>query len=68
MIPGLKLSIGLAFVPVFNVTILMKDALLQDYSQLGLMGLVFLINLGYAALSLWVAVKLFQREEVIFRS
>ena len=68
MIPGLKLSLALAFVPVFNVTLLMRDAFMQDYSRLGMMGLVFVINLGYAALALWAAVRMFQREEVIFRS
>ncbi|MFA7329948.1 MAG: ABC transporter permease [Candidatus Delongbacteria bacterium] len=68
MIPGLKLNLALAFVPVFNVTLLIRDALLQDYSQLGLMAAVFAINLGYAGLALWAAVRMFQREEVIFRS
>lgn len=68
MIPGLKLDLGLAFVPVFNVTLLIRDALLQDYSQLGMMAAVFAINLGYAGLALWAAVRMFQREDVIFRS
>ena len=68
MIPGLKLSLALAFVPIFNVTLLMRDALMQDYGQLGMMAAVFAINVGYAALALWAAVRMFQREEVIFRS
>jgi sodium transport system permease protein len=68
MIPGLELNLGLAFVPVFNVTLLIRDALLQDYSHLGMMATVFAINLGYAGLALWAAVRMFQREEVIFRS
>jgi len=68
MIPGLELNLGLAFVPVFNVTLLMRDVLMQDFSQAGMMAAVCAINLGYAALSLWAAVKMFQREEIIFRS
>jgi len=68
LIPGLKLSIGLAFAPVFNVTLLMRDVLRQDYGDMGLMALVFAINMVYAALALWTAVRMFSREEVIFRS
>jgi len=68
MIPGLELNLGLAFVPVFNVTLLMRDVLMQDFSQAGMMAAVCAINLGYAALALWAALKMFQREEIIFRS
>lgn len=68
MVPGLKLNLAMAFLPVVNVTLLMKDALLQDYSQWGLMLLVFAINLVYAGMALAVALYVFRRESVIFRS
>lgn len=68
LIPGMGLSWGMAFAPVFNVTLLMKAALMQDFSQPGLMIAVCFINLGYAALALWAALLMFRREQVIFRS
>jgi len=68
LIPGVGLDWKLAFAPVFNVTLLMKAALLQDFSQPGLMAAVFGINLVYAALALWAALAMFRREQVIFRS
>jgi sodium transport system permease protein len=68
MVPGLKLTGALAFAPVFNVTLLMRDVLRQDFGQPGLMALVFVVNMGYAALALWTAVRMFSKEEVIFRS
>ncbi len=68
LIPGLKLSWATAFIPVFNVTLVMKSALLQDYSQVAMMAAVFLINAFYAVLALLAALRIFQREQVIFRS
>jgi sodium transport system permease protein len=68
LIPGMGLSWKMAFAPVFNVTLLMKAALMQDFSQPALMIAVFFINLGYAALALWAALGMFNREQVIFRS
>lgn len=68
LLPGMGLTWRMAFAPVFNVTLLMKAALMRDFSQPGLMVAVFFINLSYAALALWGALLMFRREQVIFRS
>ena len=68
MIPGIELSYGLAMIPVFNVALVMKQALLLDFSQPGLLLTVFLANTAYAVLALTLAAWIFRREQVIFRS
>jgi sodium transport system permease protein len=68
MIPGVELGWGLTLIPVFNVTLVMKSALLQDYSEILKMITVFGVNGIYAIIGIFIAVKLFEREKVIFRS
>jgi len=68
MIPGLELSPMTALVPVYNVTLMLKQVLVQNWAQAPLMALVFLANGVYAAIAILAAVRLFSRESVIFRS
>ncbi len=68
MIPGVELNYAIALIPVFNVALVMKSALLLDFSQPGLLVTVFVANSAYAVLSLWAASWMFRREQVIFRS
>jgi sodium transport system permease protein len=68
MIPGLELTVATALVPVYNVTLMLKQVLVQDWSQAPLMGLVFAANGLYAVLAIAATVHLFRRESVIFRS
>lgn len=68
MIPGLELSPLTALVPVYNVTLMLKQVLVQNWAQAPLMALVFVANGVYAAVAILAAVRLFSRESVIFRS
>lgn len=66
MLPGIELNAAMALVPVMNVSLMAKE-LFSGNHPWGLMGLVFLTSLAYAALGLYVAFKQFHREEVLFR-
>ena len=68
MIPGLELNWATALVPVYNVTLMLKQVLVQNWAMLPTMGLVFLANAVYAVIAIGVAVHLFSRESIIFRS
>jgi len=67
MIPGVELSGGLAVVPILNVSLASKELLSGTY-QWGYLALIWCSSTVYAGAALWAAVKLFQREEVMFRS
>jgi sodium transport system permease protein len=65
--PGVELSAGLSTVPILNVSLASKAILSGTYDW-GYLALILCSSTIYAALALWAAVKLFQREEVMFRS
>ncbi len=67
MIPGVELSAGLAMVPILNVSLASKELLSGTY-QWGYLVLILCSSTAYAGIALWAAVRLFQREEVMFRS
>jgi len=67
MIPGVELSAGLSMVPILNVSLASKELLSGTY-QWGYLALILCSSTAYAVVALWAAVKLFQREEVMFRS
>jgi len=66
MLPGLELNWVLSLVPILNTSLVCKEILAGDYNW-GFIGLIFLSTSIYAAVALWLAVKLFNREEVVFR-
>ncbi|HLS28365.1 MAG TPA: ABC transporter permease, partial [Opitutales bacterium] len=66
VIPGVELTAPLALLPVLNVSLIGRDLLSGIYPW-GLIGLILVSSSLYAALALWLAVKLFQKEAVIFR-
>lgn len=66
VIPGVELTGFLAMVPVLNVSLIGRDLLSGIYPW-GFIGLILFSSSLYAALALWLAVKLFQKEAVIFR-
>ncbi len=68
MIPGIKLTFGLALIPIVNASILLKELFLQDVEQWLMVPMVFGVNLIYACLALALAVYVFSREDVVFRS
>jgi sodium transport system permease protein len=67
MLPGVDLTPKLALVPVLNVSLLCKELVIGTYHW-NYMALIFLSTCVYAAAALFLAVKMFQREDVLFRS
>lgn len=64
-LPGFKSNLALAFLPVANTALAIKEIFLGDFSMLPL-SVAFLSNLVYAGLTLILSARLFQKEEVIF--
>lgn len=67
MIPGVELTPKLAIVPLLNVSLLCKELVAGDYHW-NFIVLIFASTCVYAAGALFIAVKMFQRESVLFRS
>src|SRR6202790_1256135 len=67
LLPGVELNSTLALVPVLNTSLVSKEIITGTY-QWGLIALIFLSSSVYAGLALAIAVKLFQREDVLFRT
>lgn len=66
-IPGIELNTRLALVPVLNVSLMAKEVLAGNYNW-PLIGLIFGSTCVYAAVALFLAVRQFHREEVLFRT
>jgi len=67
MLPGVELNPKLALVPVLNVSLLCKDLVIGTYHW-NYIAIIFASTCVYAAVALFLAVKMFQRESVLFRS
>jgi sodium transport system permease protein len=67
MIPGVELTSKLAVVPLLNVSLLCKELVAGEYHW-NFIVLIFVSTSVYAAGALFLAVKMFQRESVLFRS
>jgi sodium transport system permease protein len=67
MIPGVDLTPKLAIVPLLNVSLLCKELVTGEYHW-NYIVLIFVSTCVYAAAALFLAVKMFQRESVLFRS
>ncbi len=67
MLPGIELTPKLAIIPILNVSLLCKELVAGTYHWTFIV-LIFLSTCFYAAAALFVAVKMFQRESVLFRS
>ncbi|HEY1422630.1 MAG TPA: ABC transporter permease [Candidatus Acidoferrum sp.] len=67
MLPGVDLTPKLAIVPLLNVSLLCKELVTGEYHW-NYIALIFASTSVYAAGALYVAVKMFQRESVLFRS
>lgn len=66
LMPGVELTPPLALVPVLNISLIGRD-LLSGIYEWGYISLILLSSTLYAGCALWVAVKLFEKESVIFR-
>lgn len=67
LLPGVELTPALALVPVLNTSLISKEIIAGTYHW-SLIAVIFLSSSAYAALALAIAVKLFQREDVLFRA
>jgi sodium transport system permease protein len=67
VLPGVELSPTLALIPVLNTSLVGKEIITGTYHW-DLIALIFLSSSAYAAIALAIAVKLFQREDVLFRT
>jgi sodium transport system permease protein len=67
MLPGVELDAKLAIVPILNVSLLCKELVIGTFHW-NFIAIIFLSTCVYAAIALFLAVKMFQRESVLFRS
>lgn len=67
MLPGVELNTSLALVPILNVSLVSKE-LVSGVWHWHLIALIFGSTCVYAAAALAVAVRMFGREDVIFRA
>ncbi len=65
VLPGIELTTKLALVPILNVSLLCKELVTSTYHWNFIM-LIFACTCVYAGFALFLAVKMFQRESVLF--
>jgi sodium transport system permease protein len=67
MLPGVELTPRLSLIPILNVSLLCKDLIAGTYHW-NFIALIFSSTCVYAAAAIFIAIKMFQRESVLFRS
>jgi sodium transport system permease protein len=67
LLPGVELSPALALIPVLNTSLVSKEIITGTFHW-NLIALIFLSSSVYAGIAIAIAVKLFQREDVLFRT
>jgi sodium transport system permease protein len=67
VLPGIELTPKLAVIPILNVSLLCKELVTGTYHW-NYIALIFLSTSVYAGIALFLAVKMFQRESVLFSS
>jgi len=67
LLPGVELSGRLALVPILNLTLVCKE-MLSGVWNWHYMAIIFVSTAVYAAAALALAVRMFNREDVLFRS
>jgi sodium transport system permease protein len=67
VLPDIELTPKLAIVPILNASLLCKELVSGTYHW-NYIGLIFLSTSIYAGAALFLTVKMFQRESVLFRS
>jgi sodium transport system permease protein len=67
MLPGIELTPKLALIPILNVSLLCKELIASTYHW-NYIAIIFASTCVYAAAALFIAIKMFQRESVLFRS
>ena len=67
LLPGVELTAKLSLVPILNTSLVCKEIMTGTYHW-NSMALIFASSCVYAAAAMFLAVKMFQRESVLFRS
>jgi len=67
MLPGIDLNARLAVVPILNLSLVCKE-MLSGIWHWNYIALIFGSSCLYAVVALWLAVRMFNREAVIFRA
>lgn len=67
ILPGIELTPKLALVPILNASLLCKELVTGTYHW-NYIAIIFFSTCVYAGVALFLAVKMFQREDVLFRS
>ncbi|MFQ5907151.1 MAG: ABC transporter permease, partial [bacterium] len=67
IMPGTEMSPRISLIPILNTSLAFKD-LLKGTVKWQYLVTVFLVNVVLACVALWRAVKLFNRESVLFRA
>jgi sodium transport system permease protein len=67
LLPGVDLTAKLALIPILNVSLLCKELIAGTYHW-SFIAIIFASTCVYAGVALFVAIKMFQRESVLFRS
>jgi len=67
MLPGVELTPKLSLIPILNVSLLCKELVTGTYHW-NYIAIIFISTCVYAIAALFIAVKTFQRESVLFRS
>lgn len=65
MIPSIKLSLKTAFIPIVNITLLIKSVFILEYDW-KLIAIVFFSTIFYAFTAIIIMSKLFSSEDVLF--
>jgi sodium transport system permease protein len=66
-IPGIELNWGLALVPIINTSLATREVLMGTFHWAQI-GLIFVSTFIYASFSIFVTKRLFEKEEVLFRT
>ena len=67
ILPGIDLNARLALVPLLNLSLVCRE-MLSGVWHWNYIAIIFGSSCVYAAVALWLAVKMFNREDVIFRA
>jgi len=66
-IPGVELSLELSFLPLVNICLVIKEALMGSINWLYIT-IIFVSTVIYAAFAIFVTHRMFEKESVLFRS
>lgn len=67
MLPGIDLNASLALIPILNLSLICKE-MLSGVWHWNYIALIFGSSCAYAGIALFLAVRMFNREDVIFRT